>query len=102
MKQILTETQTTGEVFDSRTPFMVFLDTYTDGWFLQYAANKENAANINWKNWHEVSLREHGDLSYAVVYGSRWQITPDLVFRMHGGTVGATAFISYLDLSIFT
>lgn len=81
---------------------MVFLDTYTDGWFVQYGLKKENAADINWKNYHDISLQEHGNLSKVVLYGTRFDLIPDILFRLHGGTQGATAFMIHLDLSVFS
>lgn len=96
MKQILEADQPTGTPFQTQLPFMVSLDTYADGWFLEYAVTKPDPTEMVWKRWHTQPLREHGDLSHVNVLGMK-----DYSYRMHGGTVGATAFRSTIELKVF-
>ena len=88
--QILLSNQGTGDPFRSSVPFSAFLDTYTDGWYVEYAIDDENVddkSTLNWKRYHDQPLQEHGDLSWVLVYGMR-----DVLYRINGGTTGATAF----------
>ena len=88
--QILHSNEPKGEPFNQGTPFNVFLDTYTDGWYLEYAINDENVENkdnLNWKRYHSQPIQEHGELSHVLVYGM-----PNVLYRVNGGTQGATAF----------
>ena len=86
MDIVLEATETTGEDFSSSVPFMVFLDTHTDGWFVEYAVHKENKSEMNWKKWHNQPIQEHGELSRVLVYGMR-----GVRYRLNSGNVGATA-----------
>lgn len=95
MVQILESDDTTGDPFTTERPFFVSLDTYADGWFLEFAVTKDNEANMNWKKWHTQPLREHGDLSHLTVVGVK-----GYSFRMNRGTQGATAFRSPIDLKV--
>ena len=96
MIQILQSTESTGEVFETQTPFMVFLDTYAAGWFLEYAVTKSDASQMNWKRWHHQPLQEHGELSHVLVYGAT-----GMSFRMNSGTTGATAYRKAVNIKIF-
>lgn len=95
MERILEDNQPTGEPFEISVPFQVSLDIYTDGWYLQYAVTKKNPAEMNWKNYHSQPLQEHGDLSRVVAYG-----VDGYSYRMHGGTVGATAYKEVIQLGV--
>lgn len=88
MEQVLLATETTGREFDSNITFIVFLDIYQDGWFVEYCLKKDNPVQQIWKRWHTHPLQQHGDLSRVVVFGSE----KDTLYRLNGGTVGATAF----------
>ena len=96
MTQVLESSQSVGRVFPQDIPFIVFLDTYTDGWYLEYAVYKEDPTKMVWKRWHDQSLQEHGFLSWVLAYGAE-----HLRFRVNGGTTGATAFISSTRISFF-
>ena len=87
MKQILNDDQPTGDPFTSVIPFVVFLDIYTADWFVEYAIDKEDPTDRNWKRWHDQPIQEHGELSRIIVYGVN-----NVVYRMNSGTTGATAF----------
>ena len=87
--QVLHSNQDTGEPFSNSTPFVVFLDTYTDGWFVEYAIDDDDVSDkdtLNWKRYHNQPIQEHGDLSHVLVYGMA-----DVLYRLNGGTQGATA-----------
>ena len=87
--QVLNSNQDTGDPFGSNTPFVVFLDTYTDGWFVEYAFDNdavEDKTTLNWKRYHNQSIQQHGELSHVLVYGMS-----EVLYRLNGGTQGATA-----------
>ena len=96
MELVLSSNQPTGEPFTSAIPFIVFLDTYTDGWFLEYAFTKADANQMNWKKWHSQPLQQHGELSRLLVYG-----VEGMSFRLNSGTVGATAFQVPVNIKVF-
>ena len=88
--QILMADQDTGDPFGTSVPFIVFLDIYTDGWYVEYAANRddiEDKNNLNWKRYHNQSIQQHGELSKVLVYGM-----PDVLYRLNSGAQGATAY----------
>ena len=87
--QVLKSTQDTGDTFRRATPFTVKLDTYTDGWYLEYAIKKENENNLIWSRYHDTPITQHGDCSSVYCDGGE-----NYMFRMNGGTQGATAFTS--------
>lgn len=99
MRQVLNNNEPTGNHFDSQRPFQVVLDVYTDGWFVEYAINDESVADkstLRWKRWHNQPIQEHGELSRVLVYGSS-----GMLFRLNGGTQGATAFAEAVSIAIF-
>lgn len=96
MSQVLKSTQTTGDPFRSLIPSWVFLETYADGWFVEYAVYRENPTEMIWKRWHNQALQQHGELSRVLIAGGN-----DLRFRLNGGTVGATAVTSAYRLGLF-
>jgi len=85
--QVLTATQSTGDTFACNATFVVFLDTFAAGWFLEYALYKPQTADIVWKKYHSQPFQEHGELSRVAVNG-----TNNMLFRMNSGTTGATAY----------
>ena len=94
MEQILTTTDTTGEPFSCNVMFFVALDTYADGWRVEYALDHDDVTDknaLNWKHWHSYTLQQDGDLSYVMVCGLKGYL-----FRMNGGTAGATAYRTLL------
>lgn len=98
MRQVLANNQATGEHFPSSRPFIVFLDVYTDGWFVEFAIDHEDVADktsLNWKQWHNQPLQQNGDLSRVLVYGAK-----GMLYRMNGGTQGATAYAEDIGVAI--
>ena len=89
MSQVLSATEGTGEPFRRATPFTVKLDIYADGWYLEYAIRKDDAALLRWSRYHDEPLTEHGDSSSVYCDGGEGYL-----FRMNGGTQGATAWTS--------
>lgn len=90
MNQVLTATETTGDPFPNNATFIVFLDTYTDGWHVEYALDKESVTDkttLNWKKWNSQPIQEHGELSRVLVYGM-----DNVLYRLNGGTQGATVY----------
>ena len=94
--QILDTTDTVSDPFKSRVPFVVFLDTYADGWFVQYAVTKETSTDMVWKNWHTHAITENGEGSRILVYGME-----GVSYRLNSGTAGATGYRSDVDVSVF-
>ena len=91
MKKQLESNKSTGDPFGSISPFVAFLDVYTDGWFVEYALDNESVedkSTLNWKRWHNQPIQEHGELSRILVYG-----LSDVLYRFKGGTQGATGYI---------
>lgn len=87
IEQVLQSTEPVGEPFECNVNFIVFLDTYADGWFVEYALEKDDPTDMVWKRWHNQPLQEHGELSYVIVCGVK-----QFRFRMNSGTTGATAY----------
>ena len=88
--EILASTQSVGDPFSCNVAFFVFLDTYADGWFMEYAQDHDSVTDkttLNWKKWHSQPLQQHGELSYVIVCGLK-----GVLFRMNSGTQGATAY----------
>lgn len=88
---VLESNQDTGNGFERSTPFIVFLDTYADGWFVEYAYDTGAADEdtLNWKRWHSQPLQQHGELSWVLCYGSN-----GIKWRLNSGTRGASARVS--------
>ena len=87
MEKILDATDTVGMVFESQVPFKVFLDTFAEGWFLEFCYTKDDPADRVWKRWHSRPIQEHGEGSHILVYGME-----DVRYRLASGTVGATGY----------
>ena len=96
MRQVLQNDETVSEPFKQDTPFIVFLKTYTDGWFVEFAIHEDDPNAMVWKRWHDQPLQEHGALSWVLVYGDE-----NLRFRLNSGTRGATAFLSATKIAFF-
>lgn len=98
MEQRLFPNQDTGEPFELTAPFIVFLDTYTDGWFVEYAYDDPEVSDkdtLNWKRYHNNAIQEHGDLSHVLVYGMS-----KVLFRLNQGAQGATAYSQVVGLYV--
>ena len=89
MSQVLDATEPTGDPFRRATPFTVKLDIYADGWYLEYAIRQDDPTLLRWSRYHDTPLTQHGDSSSVYCDGG-----PGYIFRMHGGTQGATAHTS--------
>ena len=99
MERRLNATETTGDPFEHSTPFQAILDTYTDGWFVEYAVDHENVTDkttLNWKRYHNQSIQQHGELSRVLVYGM-----DGVLYRFNSGTAGATGYIEPVRIGIF-
>lgn len=92
LRSILNSTDSVSDEFNTSRPTKVFFDTYTDGWFVEYALETSN----NWKRYHNRPLTEHGEGSYIIVCGG-----DGLKFRLNSGTVGATAYITIVEIAIW-
>ena len=100
MDQRLHANQPVGDPFTTRFPIEVFLDVYTDGWYVEYAIDREDVTDkntLNWKRYHNTPLQEHGDLSHVLIYGMRGAL-----YRLKGGTQGATAFSQAVGVLVRT
>ena len=90
MIQILESTQTTGDPFPSLTNFVVKMDAFTTGWFVEWAIDHDNVTDkstLNWTRYHDQPIQQHGALSRPLIYGAE-----NTLFRVNGGTAGATAY----------
>lgn len=93
---ILSSTQDIGDIFDSNLPFMVYLETYTDGWFIEFARRATPDADKNWTKYHERPFESSPGREFLIFPGSK-----DLVFRMNSGTQGAVAYKTPIELAVF-
>ena len=95
--QILAATDTTtGTVFESEVPFMVYFETFTDGWFIEFAHKATPDASKHWVRFHERPFESSAGCEFRIFPGVK-----GLVFRMAGGTTGAVAYRSNVLLSVF-
>lgn len=94
---ILTSEQTVGRHFSFIGTFKVLLDVYTDGWHVEYAVNIDSVVDkntLNWKKYHNQPIQNEGELSHPLIYGM-----PDVLYRVKGGTKGATAIYQPIGIT---
>ena len=91
---ILTADDSTGIEFSSSNSFMVFFETFTAGWFLEFS--RQGADTPRWVKWNERAFTSADGDEYLLVPGIE-----DVVFRLNGGTTGAVAYRTGAKISIF-